>query len=100
MKNDKTFLVGSLIDPPNKYIAVCNRVGEIIKHIDLDKPQQTLFVDNQELVPSPVKDPNQTQINFSDKELFQQKTILIQLREDLQIIDTDFNEALAIIVKN
>jgi len=34
---------------------------------------------------------------FSDKELFQLKTILIQLREDLGIIDTDFNEALKII---
>lgn len=35
---------------------------------------------------------------FSDKELFQLKTILIQLRDDLGIIDADFNEALKIIV--
>jgi len=37
--------------------------------------------------------------SFTEKELFQLKTILIELRNDLGIIDTDFNDALSIIAK-
>ncbi len=35
---------------------------------------------------------------FSNQELFKLKTVLLELKEDLNIADTDFNEALKIIV--
>lgn len=35
---------------------------------------------------------------FSDKELIQLKTVLIELRNDLGIVDIDFNDALKAIV--